>query len=92
MMNISFQKENSDEEMATIDPESEDYGNDILAIVGFVVILIILEFLGNGLLFGIFIYEKYGIGKKHALKNSKGLWTEGLFISLRVNIDPKSDW
>ena len=71
MMNISFQKEDLDEEMATIDPESEDYGNNILAIVGFVVILILLELLGNGLLFGIFIYEKYGIGKKYALKNRR---------------------
>ena len=69
MMNISFQNEDLDEEMATIDPESEDYGKDILAIVGFVVFLIISELLGNGLLFGIFIYEKYGIGKKHALEN-----------------------
>ena len=68
MMNISFQKENSDEEMmATIDPETEEYGKDILAIVGFIVILIIWVFVGNGFLFGIFIYEKYGIGKKHAL-------------------------
>ena len=24
-------------------------------------------------------------------KNSKGLWTEGLFVSLRVNIDSKLD-
>ena len=61
MLNICFQGEDFDEEMATIDPESVEHGKDILTILGFVVILIILELLGNGFLYGIFVYEKFGI-------------------------------
>ena len=64
MLNICFQGEDFDEMMATIDPESVEHGKDILTILGFVVILIILELLGNGFLYGIFVYEKFGIDTK----------------------------
>ena len=64
MLNICFQEKDFDEEMATIDPESVEHGKDILTILGFVVILIILELLGNGFLYGIFVYEKFGIDAK----------------------------
>ena len=43
------------------DPESWDYGKTTLSVFIIVVFGIFLEVVSNGLLYGIFIYEKYGV-------------------------------
>ena len=43
------------------DPESWDYGKTILNVFINIIFGILLEVVSNGLLYGIFIYEKYGV-------------------------------
>ena len=46
------------------DPELDWNGRTISTLFVFIAIGILLEFVGNGFLYGIFIYEKYGIDSK----------------------------
>ena len=46
------------------DPELDWNGRTISTLIVFIAIGILLEFVGNGFLYGIFIYEKYGIDSK----------------------------
>ena len=64
-MNISCQlgaiEIDFETDVVVSDPESWDYGKTILTILITIIFGILLEVVSNGFLYGIFIYEKYGI-------------------------------
>ena len=64
-MNISCQlgaiEIDFETDVVVSDPESWDYGKTILTVFINIIIGILLEVVSNSLLYGIFIYEKYGV-------------------------------
>ena len=64
MNNINFTIKYDNIAQDQNDPELDWNGRTISTLIVFIAIGILLEFVGNGFLYGIFIYEKYGIDSK----------------------------